>query len=496
MSDPVRPIPPRNYILSALLLLMVGLVVGLGLSAGFGIQLPSRAARVASLDAVTSSDAVPASPFVSVVDKSLPAVVFVDVKKKVSASSSGESDPQSELFRRFFDDMPQKRDQRVPSSGSGFIVDAAGHILTNNHVVSNATDITVTLNDRRTFKAKVVGTDPETDVAVIKIEGDDLPVMPLGDSDKIRVGDWAVAMGNPLGMLRGSVTVGIISARGRSSLNIFGGTPMFQDFIQTDASINFGNSGGPLCNIRGEAIGINTAINPSGQGIGFAIPINLAKHVADQLVAHGSVSRAWLGVTLAEMTPELAEGFGLRNADGVIIQSVLKNEPADRAGLRRNDVIVEFDGQPVADMQKFRLKVADTEVGRTVPIVVLRDGKRVALQVKLGPRSTDQVADNEKPAAPGRESLGGLTVRDMSSQERESSGVSNGVIVTDVKEGSAADDAGLQPDMVIEEVGGKPAANAAAFTRLLQEAKGRGKHAVLLVREGDNSQFIPLRLED
>src|SRR4029079_16570823 len=205
-------------------------------------------------------------------------------------------------------------------------------ILTNNHVVRDADQITVTLNDKREYKAKVVGADPETDVAVIKIEGNDLPTVPLGDSDNLRVGDWAIAIGNPLGELRGSVTVGIISAQGRSNLNIFGGTPGFQDFIQTDASINFGNSGGPLCNIRGEAIGINTAINPSGQGIGFAIPINLAKHVAHQLAAHGSVSRAWLGVTLAEMTPELAEGFGLRNADGVIIQSVLKNEPADRPG--------------------------------------------------------------------------------------------------------------------------------------------------------------------
>jgi serine protease Do len=494
MSEPVRPIPPRNYIVSAALLLLVGLVVGLGLSAGLGIQLPSRAARVAALEATISNDAVPPSPFVSVVEKSLPAVVFIDVKKRMTRGS-GDSDPQSELFRRFFDEGPQ-REQRVPSSGSGFIVDRAGHVLTNNHVVANASDITVQLNDRRSFKAKVVGTDPETDVAVIKIEGDNLPVMPLGDSDKIRVGDWAVAMGNPLGMLRGSVTVGIISARGRSSLNIFGGTPSFQDFIQTDASINFGNSGGPLCNIRGEAIGINTAINPSGQGIGFAIPINLAKHVADQLVAHGTVSRAWLGVTLAEMTPELAEGFGLRNADGVIIQSVLKNEPADKAGLRRNDVIVEFDGQPVADMQKFRLKVADTEVGRTVPVVVIREGKRMTVSVKLGPRSTEQVASTQSPTAEGKESLGGLTVRDMTSQERQASGVSNGVVITDVRDGSAADDAGLEPDMVIEEVGGKPATNASAFTRLLQEAKGRGRHAVLLVRVGDDSRFIPLRLAD
>jgi serine protease Do len=276
--NPVRRIAPRGYVIRAVLLVIVGLVIGLGLSAGFNLQLASTAQRN-GLGAVTSSAAVPESPFVGLVDKALPAVVFIDVRRKVGGGSQSD-DPQEELFRRFFGEG-SRRPQRVPSSGSGFIVDNQGHILTNNHVVRDAEDITVTLNDKRTFKARVVGTDPATDVAVIKIDGQRLPTLPLGDSDKIHVGDWAIAIGNPLGQLKGSVTVGIVSARGRSQLNIFGGTPDYQDFIQTDASINFGNSGGPLVNIRGEAIGINTAINPSGQGIGFAIPINLARHVAD-----------------------------------------------------------------------------------------------------------------------------------------------------------------------------------------------------------------------
>src|SRR5262249_13390358 len=271
--------------------------------------------------------------------------------------------PQEQLFRRFFGDDTPKRPQFRPSSGSGFIIDTQGHVLTNNHVVRDADQITVTLNDKRQFKAKVVGTDPETDVAVVKIDAGDLPTLPLGDSDDLRVGDWAIAIGNPLGELRGSVTVGVISAQGRSNLNIFGGTPGFQDFIQTDASINFGNSGGPLCNIRGEAIGINTAINPSGQGIGFAIPINLPNAVADQLVAHGSVKGAQMGVMLAELTPDIAEGFGLDTQDGVLISNVMKDSPAEKAGLKRNDVIVEFDGKPVSDMQKFRIRVADTDIG-------------------------------------------------------------------------------------------------------------------------------------
>jgi Do/DeqQ family serine protease len=493
MNRDSRGIRPRNYYFTAALLVLVGLVIGLGLSAGLDLQMVTNAQRN-MLAAVTSSAAVPESPFVGVVDKSLPAVVFIDVRKKVGGSSSSE-DPQEELFRRFFDSP--RRPQRVPSSGSGFIVDAQGHILTNNHVVRDAEDITVTLNDKRTFKAKVIGTDEATDVAVIKITGDRLPTLPLGDSDKIRVGDWAIAIGNPLGQLRGSVTAGIVSATGRSNLNIFGGTPAFQDFIQTDASINFGNSGGPLCNIRGEAIGINTAINPSGQGIGFAIPINLAKHVADQLVAHGSVSRAMLGVTLADLTPEIAEGFGIAGQNGVVISSVMRGQPAERAGLQRNDVIIEYDGQPVSDLQKFRLKVADTPVGRRVPVVVLRDGKRVTVNVTLAARDEQIVAAAGRPTEPSREEApAGLTVRELTAEEKTDLDVQNGVMITRVQGGSAAEDAGLEPNMVIEEVGGKPVSGPTGFTRLLKDAKERGKHAVLLVHDNRQSRFVALRLSD
>jgi serine protease Do len=490
-DDSSRRITPRTYYLGAALLVLVGLVIGLGLSAGFNLQLVAKAQKPGLGVSSSSSGAVPESPFVSVVEKALPAVVFIDVRKKSEGATS--DDPQDELFRRFFGDQP-RRPQRVPSSGSGFIVDEQGHILTNNHVVANASDINVTLNDKRTFKATVVGTDPETDVAVIKIQGERLPYLKLGDSDNIRVGDWAIAIGNPLGMLRGSVTVGVISARGRSDLQIFGGTPNFQDFIQTDASINFGNSGGPLCDIRGEAIGINTAINPSGQGIGFAIPINLAKHVADQLVAHGKVARAWLGVQLADLTPEIAEGFGIKSDNGVVIAQILKDQPAERAGLKRNDVIVEFDGQPVSDLQKFRLRVADTPVGRRVPIVVLREGKRVATTVTLGPRDQNVTASNE--GVPGgrdqTESTAGLTVRDLTTDERQQADVRTGVIVTDVKTDSPADNVGLAPNDVIEEVGGKPVRDTQTFKQLLRDAEGKSKHAVLLVHRGGTTQFIAL----
>jgi Do/DeqQ family serine protease len=494
---------PRNYYLTALVLVLVGVIAGLGLSAGLNLSRPSTAART-GLGISSNSAALPESPFTSVVDRALPAVVFIDVRKKVGGGDG--SDPQEQLFRRFFGDDAPRRPSYRPSSGSGFIIDSEGHILTNNHVVRDADQITVTLNDKRQFKAKVVGTDPETDVAVIKIDGERLPTVPLGDSDHLRVGDWAIAIGNPLGELKGSVTVGIISAQGRSNLNIFGGSPGFQDFIQTDASINFGNSGGPLCNIRGEAIGINTAINPSGQGIGFAIPINLARHVADQLVSKGEVSRAWLGVQLAELTPEIAEGFGLRGDQGVVIQEVLPNQPAQRAGLRRNDVIVEFEGQPVSDLQKFRLRVADTPIGSKVALTVLRDGKKIPVTVTLSERSRDQLAQNkggpgdDEPGDQGGESpakLGGLRVRDLSKSELANSGLHSGVMISDVTEGSAADEAGLQSGDIVEEVGGKPVNSAGEFSAAIADARKSAKrHAVLLVRRGDSSQFVPLSIQE
>jgi len=492
-------VPPRRYYLGAAALVLAGLVIGLGLSSGLGIQRDSDAQKP-TLTTAASTSMIPESPFVPVVEKALPAVVFIDVRKKAPARGDAE-DPQAEMLRRFFGDQ-QRRQQNVPSSGSGFIVDAAGHILTNNHVVSNADVITVTLNDKRTFKAKVVGADPESDVAVIKIEGDGLPYLKLGDSEKIRVGDWAIAIGNPLGMLRGSVTVGIISAQGRAGLNIFGSQELsFQDFIQTDASINFGNSGGPLCNIRGEVIGINTAINPSGQGIGFAIPINLARHVADQLMAHGTVQRAWLGVTLDELTPELAEGLGIGGQEGVLISGVTKGYPADKAGLRRNDVIIEYEGEKVSDRGKFRIKVADTTPGKRASLVVLRDGVRMPVSVTLGERTPEAIAaSSQRQAAPGSDAIEGLQVRDLTADEMAEAQVKSGVLVVGVAEGSPAADGDIQPNDIIEEVGGKPATGVREFGRLLRAARTNPRNntrtAVLLVNRNGDTRFEAIRLSN
>jgi serine protease Do len=493
MSDSSsRMIRPRNYFFLAALLVLLGLVVGFGLSASLNLGQPVTAARN-GLPVVTGGPA-PESPFVQVVDRALPAVALIDVKKKALAAGGSSDTPYDDFFRRFFGDQP-RRPQRVPSSGSGFIVDPQGYILTNNHVVRDADEITVTLNDKRTFKAKVVGADPATDVAVIKIEGSDLPVLPLGDSDQLRVGDWVVAIGNPLGELQGTVTAGIVSAKGRTNLNIFGGTPEYQDFIQTDASINFGNSGGPLCNLQGEAIGINTAINPGGQGIGFAVPINLARHVADQLMAHGQVQRALLGVTLAEITPDLAEAMNLPSTEGVLVNAVMKDQPAERAGIKRGDVILQFDGKPVTDMQKFRLQVADTRVGKRVPVVVLRDGKRLDFSVTLGERNQQALAELQRPQAPEEQEQSGLRVRDLTEDERQQAGVQSGVLVEGVEDGSPADDAGIQANDVIEEIGGKPVESARALTQALKTAARSGKSVVLLVNRDGNTAFVVLKLK-
>jgi serine protease Do len=253
-----------------------------------------------------------------------------------------------------------------------------------------------------------------------------------------------------------------------------------------------------LCNIRGEAIGINTAINTSGQGIGFAIPINLVKHVADQLMASGKVQRAWIGIQLAELTPELAEGFGLSEQKGILVQDVLAGTPAEKAGLKRNDVIVEYDGQSVSDLPKFRLKVADTRIGARVPITVLRDGKRIPLTVTLTERPKDGqaqvVPSGEEPAEPA--AVAGLRVRELTADERASAKVESGVIVTDVDEGSAADEAGIQPGDIIEQVGGKPVSSPATLTKMLKDAKASRKHAALLVYRDGRAQFVPLSLAE
>jgi Do/DeqQ family serine protease len=506
-----RPVlRPRAYIASAVGFVVIGLAMGLALSGSLHMSPTSLAQSESPMPAMAPGASSMSSPFADVVERALPAVVLIEAKKKVARAggASGEDDPFGMLRRMFPDGRMPKMPDVYPSSGSGFIIDRSGRVLTNNHVVRDAEEITVTLLDKREFKARVIGQDPETDVAVIQINGhDDLPTLPLGDSDALRVGDWAIAVGNPLGELQGTVTAGIISAKGRSSLDIQGGGPSFQDFIQTDAAINFGNSGGPLLNIRGEVIGINTAINQAGQGIGFAIPINLAHHVAEQLVSHGKVVRGYMGVLPGELTPDLAESFGLKSTAGVVVSQVVAGSPAARAGLKEGDVVVAFDGKRVKDVTDFRLKVADTPVDKRVRVDVLRGGQPRSVDVTLADREVSLASQNggrSQGAGPGADSdqaapisTLGLDVRPMTQTERSDVG-EDGVIVRDVVDNSSAADQGIQPGDVVLQVNGAVVRDRGAFQAAMRQAARAGRPARLLVGHvGDDgslqTRFVALR---
>src|SRR5688572_1744306 len=517
MSNARSSGPARTWT-AAGVFLALGLVLGLALAstlrlepeviAQSGVGSSYQNAAVAPLTANGES------PFVAVVERALPAVVSIDTRRKMGSSRGGSD--ADEMFRRFFGPQgDSRRNQTVPSAGSGFIIDRDGRILTNNHVVRDASEITVTLSDKRTFKAKVVGQDQATDVAVIQISASgNLPVLPLGDSDAIKVGQWVLAIGNPLGELQGSVTAGIVSARGRSSLNIAGGAPDYQDFIQTDASINFGNSGGPLVNLRGEAIGINTAINAQGQGIGFAIPINLVRHVAEQLVANGKVVRGFLGVVPGELTPALAETYGVDTDAGVVVQEVSDDSPASRAGIRPGDIITSFDEARVKDVTGFRLKVADTPVDKRVRVALLRDGQPSSVSVTLanrevmlaqatGPARTEpDGGSGGAPEAVSRTDLG-VAVRALNDEERGVlDGRSRGVVVTSVDEGSPAEEAGIEEGDLILEANGRTIANPADLGTAVKSARSTSRPMRVRVGEVNWStgqmatQYVAVRLKD
>jgi serine protease Do len=401
----------------------------------------------------------------------------------------GERDPFEEFFERFFGGMGPQRELRRSSLGSGVLINKDGHIITNSHVVENATDIKVSLSDKEEFNAKVVGRDAQTDVALIKIEAKrDLPVAPLGDSDKLRVGEWVMAIGNPFG-LGHTVTAGIASAKGR----IIGAGP-YDDFIQTDASINPGNSGGPLFNMNGEVVGINTAIVATGQGIGFAIPINLAKSLLTQLHEHGRVTRGWLGVQVQRVTPELAKSFGLDHEHGALVADVQPNSPAERAGLQRGDVIVAFNGQKIEEMNELPRLVAATAPGSQADVTLMRNGQEKVVQLKVG----EMPGEQQKAAIEGGVPEGklGLAVQELTPDIARSLGLTNaqGVVVTDVTEGSPADEVGIRRGDVILEVNQQKVANVQEYRSALERV-GEAKSVLFLIRRGDNTVYMALRPE-
>ncbi len=436
-----------------------------------------------------------------------PAVVFIKAEKDVTVGGqamygSGQLPLDEETLKKFFGDQfgdsrgfkfqtPQPHQEHSVAQGSGFVITPDGYILTNNHVVEDASKLGVTLADGRKFAAKVIGVDSESDVAVIKIDGKNLPVLKMGDSDAMEVGEWVLAVGSPFG-LAGTVTSGIISATGRSSVGIAN----YENFIQTDAAINPGNSGGPLVNLHGEAIGINTAIaSRTGvyNGIGFAIPINMARTISNQLIENGSVTRGFLGISIQQLTPELAKSFGLADEHGVLIGGVSKGSPAAKAGLKAGDVVVEFAGKPVTEIGRFRNMVATTPPKTSVKFGVIRDGKHVNFNVTIGrlPSSNAVARVDGKSAHEEVHSLG-LSVTPLTDEIRQQQGWTgeHGVVIAKVQPDSQAASAGLQPGMLIEEVNRHAVIDAQQFGKLVQEAKG--DFVLLRVKQGEYSRYVTL----
>jgi len=446
--------------------------------------------------------------FASIAKKASPAVVFIEVEKIVSGQSAHHSAPfgtrqptTEDFFRHFFDPsdqgrnrFPQSRDQhqRVVGQGSGFIITKDGYILTNNHVVGDADKITVRLEDGREFTATPVGTDRQSDVAVIKIDATDLPVIALGDSDVLEVGEWVVAIGNPFGLSH-TLTAGIVSAKGRNQV----GLADYENFIQTDAAINPGNSGGPLIDLDGKVIGMNTAIfSRSGgdMGIGFAIPINMASAIKDQLITSGSVTRGYLGIIIQDLTPELAKSFDLPDHKGILISDVANDSPAQKAGLNSGDVIVKFDGKSVRDVGSFRNHVSLQAPGTMESITILRDGKRRTFEVGIGNLADiNQVADSGSNQT--LEDLG-LNLQTLTPELSDQFGYEGeeGVVVAQVRRGSVAAQARLHPGTLIQEVNHKPVQNVADFTRALTQSQ-RQAFVLLRVREGDYFHFTTLKMK-
>lgn len=371
--------------------------------------------------------------------------------------------------------------------GSGVIIDPSGYILTSNHVVESASKIEVKLSDNQEFVARMVGHDKETDLALIKVEAQKpLPTAPMGDSDILRPGQWVMAIGNPF-VYDHTVTVGVISALHRKL-----GTTVFDNFIQTDAAINFGNSGGPLLNIKGEVIGINTLISSQGTGIGFSIPINMARDIIPELKEKGKVSRGYLGLVPQEITPELQKSLGLSSKQGVIVSSIQKGAPADAAGFQRYDVIVEIDGSKIESEDQFRRWIAQTTPGKVVKVKVLRDNKIVELQATVGERP-DTAALPQLPNKDIQDALG-MKVGDLTAEMRRQLNLeanTKGIVVLGVKAGDAADEAGLQKGDVILEANKKPVENAAQFEKLISAAKTGDVLLLYILRESSYS-FLTL----
>jgi serine protease Do len=494
---------------------------------GYGRSLLRRGVHGLTLTVLAVSFALPTATavraqgrinapdsFADLAERLLPAVVNISttqINKERQSQQRGPEIPQfppgspfEEFFRDFFDrNRPESQPRRITSLGSGFIVSDQGFIVTNNHVIEDADEVTVILHDDTNLKAKIVGRDTKTDIALLKVDaGKPLHFVKFGDSDKARVGDWVVAIGNPFG-LGGTVTQGIISARAR---DIQSGP--YDDYLQTDASINRGNSGGPMFNLAGEVIGVNTAIfSPSGGsiGIGFAIPSSLASPVVDQLLKYGKTRRGWLGVRIQSVTEDIAESLGLDKPRGALVAGVTEQGPAEKAGLEAGDVILKFDGRDIPEMRRLPRVVAETPIDKDVNVTVWRKGREQTIKARVGELKEDDVATakaeqpkQEEPAKPGVSVLG-LTLSDLTSALRSQFKLANdakGVVVTDVASDSAASQKGIRPgDLIIEVAQDKVNSPNDVKAKADKARASKRKSILLLVERQSDQRFVVLPLD-
>lgn len=448
-----------------------------------------------------------ATDFSEVAKKAIPSVVFINVKAKLkqqdnslnlwgsSGKNSGFDFFGDDFFKQFFGQQQQEPDRNPDElitigQASGFIVSADGYILTNSHVVKDAEELSVLLNDHEEYPAKLIGHDPSTDIALIKIDAKDLPFLTLANSSDILIGEWAIAIGNPFG-LQATLTVGVISATGRNNLDIV----RVEDFIQTDAAINEGNSGGPLLNIEGQVIGMNTAIvsNNIASGIGFAIPSNMLKRVMDELIHSGKISRGFLGVVLQEIDAKLAKALHLSKPEGALVVETTPKSPAEKAGLKSGDVIISYNDTPVTNTAALRSAVAMMKPGTKITLKILREDKPITLTLEVGTFPTDEKIATTKESQESKESKYGITVQTLTPELAESMGYKNdkGVVVIQVASKSPAAWAGIKKGTLIVSVNRHPVTSAAEFNKAV-EATPAGNPLLLLIKTGGGMRFVTL----
>jgi serine protease Do len=480
----------RNKTKLATLTIFLILFGGLLVATDFGHSSLLYAKSTPTFDAPRS--------FSHLVEMAGPAVVNIRIVKTVKSGGPvfrhfqrdpyGRESPFKDFFERFFgEDMP--REFKQPSVGSGFIIDKEGYVVTNNHVIEDADQIRVKLDDDNEFDAVVVGRDPNTDLALLKIDSKkDLPSIQMGDSDKLKIGQWVVAIGSPFGLER-TVTAGIVSAKGR----VIGSGP-YDDFIQTDASINPGNSGGPLLNMNGEVIGINTAIIASGTGIGFAIPANLAKGIIAQLQSEGEVTRGWLGVAIQDLTPDMAEYYGLKDRKGVLVADVFKGDPADKAGIKAKDIILEVNDRKIETSRQLTTMIAGLKVGGKAKVEAFRNGETHTFYIELAKRDDEKLASRSAPQKPEEEEVLGIRVAELTSELAQEFNIEDmtGVVVVNVQSGSKGDEGGVQIGDIIKEINHQVIGSVNEYREAVQKLKDGDAANLFIWRR--NAGFLVAKL--